>query len=1058
MKEKLKHLLALLTLCLMVHVAVAQVTGTVKGEDGEPMPGVSVVVKNSGTGVITSYDGTYSISAKEGDVLLFAFIGMATQEVKVAGSTVDVIMRESSQSIEDVIVVAYGTTTKASFTGSASTIKAEVIEKRQASNITTTLSGTVAGVQGLSFNGEPGSASTIRIRGVGSINAGNSPLYVVDGVPYDGDISAINNADVESVTVLKDAASNALYGARGANGVIMVTTKRGKTGEAKVNVDSKWGTNRRAVPNYNVMTDPGMYYETAYTALWNSFANPTYETTYNQLFNTLGYNIYTVPDGERVIGYNGKLNPNATLGRTDGNLTYLPDDWYAELFDKNNLRQEYNVNVSGATDKLNYYISAGYLNDGGIIEGSGFDRFTSRIKGDYQAKKWLKLGGNFSISESSSFSPNADYGNLSSGNLFYFSNYIAPIYPLYVRDAEGNIMKDSRGWDIYDYGDGKIFPDQRAFTGSGNPAAAYKMDKSQAKTEDFSAKWFADVELYDGLKLTGNWGTNIYNSRYTYLANPYYGQYALMGGYAYVSSTRNASFDQNYLLTYTKEFGEHSIDLLVGYDSYRRTMSSLSGTQFKLFDPTVPELSNTINSPSVGSSTRTYATLGYLAQAKYDYADKYFVSASFRRDASSVFDPKNRWGNFWSVGAAYNLSKENFMSDLSFVDLLKVKASYGQQGNDYLYYTGSSARNYFAYQDQYEIMKSDDNIATALYYKGNRDITWETSNMINAGVEFELFDKKLTGSVEYFNRRTSDMLYNMPTSPSLGYNSFPMNVGVMSNYGVEVDLSGEVYRSNDITVTLTANITFLRNKINELEESLNGEWISGTRIFKEGESMYNLYLRNYAGVNKETGVSLWYISEEDAEKSNATTIDMPDGRLATPTYAYATRYATGNTMPTEFGGFGATVEAYGFDFSFQFGYQMGGRIIDYSYQALMHNLAGNSAGVNWHKDILKAWTPENPNTDVPRLNSNDNYMSALSDRFLVSSNYLSLQNITFGYTLPKKLTEKLQISSLRVYAVADNVALWAARKGLDPRQGYASSEALYYSPMRSISGGVKLTF
>ena len=1050
--------------CLFIGMSLSvaqtrQVSGTVVDEAGDPVIGASVVVKgNAAIGTVTDLDGKFTLAVPAtAQTLVVKFLGMQEQEVAVA-SNVAVTLHTSDSILDEVIVVAYGTAKKSTFTGSATTMKAEAIEKRQASNITSTLTGSVSGVQGISTNGAPGSVTTIRIRGVGSINAGNNPLYVVDGVPYDGDITSINNADVESITVLKDAASNALYGARGANGVIMVTTKKGRTGEAVINVDAKWGTNQRGIPLYNTMTDPGMYYETAYKAVWNGFASPTYDGTYSSMMGRLGYNVFTVPSGERIIGSNGKLNPNAVLGRTDGNFTYLPDDWYDVLFNKGNLRQEYNVNISGATDKLNYYISAGYLNDNGIIYNSGFDRFTSRLKGDYQVKKWLKVGGNFNFAQTSSFSPNETGVPRSSGNLFYIANYIAPIYPMYVRDAQGNIMKDSRGMTMYDYGDGRVTPGVRSWMPGAQPASAIELDTSADRVIDVSAKWFADIDIYDGLRFSANWGTNAYNSRYTLSLNPYYGQYSEMGGYAWVESSRIVSFDQNYLLKYLKRFGDHNIDLMVGTDSYTRTSSWLGGQKEKIFDPKVPEVGNAINNPSIDSYTRQYATLGYLAQARYDYAEKYFLSASYRRDASSVFAPENRWGNFWSTGLAWNVNKENFMSDLYFIDLLKLKVSYGQQGNDYLLYT-NGARNFFAYQDQYQIASNNGNFATTLYYKGNRDITWETSNTLNAGVDFELFKNRLTGTVEYFDRRTSNMLYNMPYPSSQGYSSYPLNVGNMTNYGVEIDLTGEVIKTQDVTVKLMGNITFLKNKILKLHDSLkDGQYIDGGRIYKEGESMYNLYIRSYAGVNPEDGASLWYVEEDAIAESDDTVQDMSNGRKATASYANASLYATGNTMPTAFGGFGAAIDAHGFDLSFQFNYQMGGRILDYTYQDLMHVGQGNNLGINWHKDILDAWTPENPNSTIPRLNSNDTYANSTSDRWLVTSNFLSLQNITLGYTLPSKWTKKIQISSIRFYGVADNIAVWSARKGVDPRQGFVASEGSYYSPMRSISGGIKLIF
>jgi TonB-linked SusC/RagA family outer membrane protein len=1070
------------------------ISGRVVDAAGDAVVGASVVVKGTTTGVTTGINGDYDISAPSDGTLTFSFLGMGALDVAVNGrARIDVTLEGSDTELEEVMVVAYGTAKRSTFTGSAAVVKSEAIERRQAVNITSTLTGAVAGVQGLSADGAPGSKQTIRIRGVGSIYAGNSPLYVVDGVPYDGDINAINNADIETLTVLKDASSNALYGARGANGVVMITTKKGKSGNATVTLDAKWGANRRMLPFYNVMTDPGMYYETMYQSIYNSLSgsSKTFQNAYNTMLSTLGYQVYSVPEGELMLGTNGKLNPNATLGYLNrdpekGDYYFMPDDWYNELFNRNNLRQEYNATVSGGGDKFNYYASVGYLDDNGLITNSGYNRFSARGRGDYQAKKWLKLGANFSYAQSKESHGGSEEGSgTSSGNIFYVANYVAPIYPLYIRDAQGNIMKDNRGKTMYDYADGRTVgaSHKRGWMPGAQPASQIELDQTYYLMDIFNGSWYADADIYGGLKASANWGVHADNTHYHSLANPFYGQYSEMGGYVYMENQRTTSFDQNYLLKFVRDFGLHNVDLLAGMDSYHRTYGVMSGQKEKIFDPDSPELGNAISNPTVTSHSLDYATLGFLSRAQYNYAQKYYLSLSYRRDASSVFAPENRWGNFWSAGLAYNLKNENFMSQFKFIDLLKVKASYGEQGNDYLYYNGTSTRNYFAYQDQYNIVKNGDDFATTLYYKGNRDISWEKSNTLNAGVDFGFFANKLTGSVEYFNRRTSDMLYNMPTPSSLGYSSYPLNVGAMSNYGVELDLKGVVFQNEKITASLTGNLTLIKNRIQELSPALAVEgqserqFISGIRMYKEGESMYNLYLRQWAGVRSEDGKQGWYIEDATIEKQrerirtdnadNAAamqtalnafngTLYQANGRQATTSWSYADQYETGNVMPVAYGGFGAQVEGYGFDLSLQFSYQMGGRIFDYGYQALMQS--GTDKGKNWHKDILQAWTPANPNTNVPLLDASDTYYNAASDRWLISSKFLCLQNITLGYTLPKEWTQKMQIASIRIYGVVDNVALWAARTGLDPRQTYYDTDGNNYSPMRTISGGIKLTF
>ena len=981
---------------------------------------------------------------------------MQTQEVKIA-PMVKVVLKSDSEQLDEVMVVAYGTAKKSAFTGSASTIKNEKITSRQTSNVTNALAGQVAGVQTTSSTGQPGKDATVRIRGIGSISASNTPLYVVDGVPYDGEISAINSSDIESMTVLKDAASNALYGARGANGVILITTKRGKTGDARVTFDAKWGVNKRGVPSYETVQDPGKFYEMAYSAIYNGdlkgYAAAGDLVAANKYANQamlsssyLGYQVFTVPNGEQLIGMDGKLNPNATLGYSDGTYYYRPDNWSDELFE-NNMRQEYNLSVSGATEKMNYYMSAGYLDDQGIVPNSGFQRYSARLKADYQVKPWLKLGGNVSFTHYDSREQDTEAGS-SNANAFYAANIMGAIYPMYIRDAEGNIMIDERGYKRYDYGSDTNFSRDNVIPNA-NPLASYMLDMMRYAGDVISGKWFADIDIWGGIKAKINIGVDANNVRYTNMVNPYYGQYSEtsgVGGIVSVASQRTFSTNQQYLLTYNKTFNNvHNLDVLAGYENYNYKYQYLYGSREKIYNPDVPELNNGILNQNNSSYTNNYATEGWLFRVQYDYDGKYFVSGSYRRDASSVFHPDNRWGNFWSIGAGWLMNKESFLADQTWIDMLKFKISYGLQGNDNLMYEGGLYRNYYPYMDQYTLSNSNSDFATSLYYKGNPEITWETSHSFNTGFDFTFWGGKLSGTVEYFSRKTTDMLYFKPVSPSMGYSRFPENVGSMINRGVELDLNSNIFSTKDFTWDVNFNLTHFKNEVLELAPELNGQLIDGSRIYREGESMYQLYLPKYAGVNPETGESQWALLEPNEAGETVTT---------SYTEASSNRFATGDILPKVYGGFGTSLTFKGFDFSIAFAYQLGGRILDYTYQSLMST---DAQGAAWHVDMLRAWTPENKNTDVPRMNVQDLYTSNLSDRWLTSSDYLSLQNITFGYTLPKSLTRKIKIDGIRLYFVADNVALLTARKGLDPRQGYVAADNVY-SPIRTISGGISLNF
>ncbi|EDO52986.1 TonB-linked outer membrane protein, SusC/RagA family [Bacteroides uniformis ATCC 8492] len=1027
-------------------------------EDGQPVIGASVLVKGTQIGAITGVDGDFTLpnvpsSAK---TLVISYIGMQTQEVDIKPN-IKVFMRSDSEMLDEVMVVAYGTAKKSAFTGSASVIKSETLEKRQVSNLSNALSGTVSGVQTQSTNGQPGTSATVRIRGIGSMYASNNPLYVVDGIPYEGDISAVNSQDIESMTVLKDAAAAALYGARGANGVILVTTKKGKSGDTQISLDARWGVNSRLVKNYDVLQNANTYMETAYSALYNGYlynsgytAERAYQLANADLFPKLGYQVYTIPDGQYLIGRNGKLNPYATLGYSDGDYYYTPDNWSDEMF-QSNLRQEYNLSVSGGSDKLSYYLSASYLNDEGIIENSGFERISTRMNVDYQAKKWLKLGVNLSYSNVTSRSPGDQDTDAatSSGNAFFVGNFIAPIYPMYVRNADGSFQYNANtGYHVYDYGDGSSTNFTRNFMSMSNPMSGFLYDTEKYLMDILNGKWYAKIDIIDGLSLTASLGLHIDNTRQHSVGNKYYGQSASYGGSVMQYSSRVYSLDQQYLLNYKKTFGNHNLDILAGYESMDFNTESHYILGYNMYSDKNWTASNVIDRKNGSGSYNEYATIGIITRASYDFNEKYYGSVSYRRDASSRFHPDNRWGNFWSVSAAWDMAKENFISQYDWINMLKLKASFGQQGNDNLYYKGYT--NYYPYLDQFTVSGSDGVFSDGvLYYKGSKDITWETSNSFNVGVDFALLGGRIDGTIEYFNRQTKDMLYYKPVAMSNGYTQLPMNIGSVRNSGVEIELNYTPIETNDLKWVINWNGTLMKNKILELHPDLKGEMIDGSYIYREGESLYQMYLTKYAGVDPDSGEALYWAKDENG-------VEYKDKDWSA---AYnSNRQASGDLLPTIYGGVGTTLEFRGFDFSIQCAYQLGGTIYDSGYQAFMHGGDSHYMGYNWHKDILNAWTPENRNTNIPRVDAIDKYTNSLSDRWLTSSDYFSINNITLGYTLPKRWLRSLGIGSLRIYGAADNVALFSARKGLDPRMSYTTASTDRYTPIRTISGGLKVTF
>ena len=1069
MKKFILLLFALLTVTA-VSAQTRTVTGTVVyAGDGEPLPGATILPVGGGLGTATDIEGEFSLKVSSSVTkLLVSYVGMLTQEVPITDGHMTIRLTNSENKLDEVMVVAYGTAKKSAYTGAASVVSAADIEDRLVSNITNALSGTVAGVQTLNSNGQPGTSSTVRIRGVGSINASMAPLYVLDGMPYDGDIAGLNPADIESMTVLKDAAAAALYGARGANGVILITTKRGKEGNAKVTFDARWGSNSRQVSNYDVITSPEQFMELTYAAQRNAAiyhlgysAADAHVYANRKLLDTsengpIGYLIYTIPDGQSLINPDGTFNPNATRGYSDGTYYYTPDDWSKATF-RNGLRQEYNVSVSGGNDRFNYYVSAAYLNDEGIIDNSAFDRLSTRASVEYQAKKWLKIGTNISYSFSKSKYPDLQTESGSSGNAFQVANYIAPVYPIFVRNADGSLMMNTTyNRPVYDYGDGQSTNFTRAYMSMANPASSLLYDTEEYHTDLFNGKWFVQLTPIEGLSITGNVGLTIDNTRTHIISNPLYGQSASYNGQALQVAERIKGLNLQALANYRKTFfDKHTFDFLLGYESYEWNNEYTQAIGNNLYNPGSWAVNNTLNDDRRKGygSYGAYSTRGYFGRINYDFDSKYFASFSYRRDGSSRFHPKNRWGNFYSVSAAWDIAHEAFMMSTSeWLDQLKLRASFGQQGND-------GIGNNYAYLDQFTISGATEWSDGLLSYKGNPDLTWETSNAFNVGVDFSLWKGMLSGSAEFFNRQTSDMLYNKPVAPSLGYSSIPMNIGSMRNSGFEIELNYRPVTTRNITWDINYNATFVNNKILKLAPELEGELISGSRIYREGESMYQLYMVKYAGVDPATGRALYWA--KDAEGNEFPTTDWSVAYNGdTASGAQANRCATGNLLPVVYGGFGTTLKVYGFDLAIACSYQLGGKIFDSGYQEMMGTGTSGEYGQTFHKDILNAWTPENPYTDVPRLDAEEAYpfFNYTTTRGLITSNYLAINNITLGYTLPSSVTKRIGIESIRVYGAADNLALWSARKGLDPRQSYTSSTTSTYTAMRCISGGVKVVF
>ena len=1036
----MKRKLMLLMTCLMIGIGlvnaqISKVTGNVTSEeDGLPVVGASVLVKGTTVGTVTDIDGNFTLTnvPSSAGTLVISFIGMQTQEVKVA-SVVKVVLKSDAEVLDEVMVVAYGTAKKSSFTGSASTVSAKSIEKLQVSNVSKALEGSAPGVQVAMQSGQPGSDATIRIRGIGSINSSSAPLFVVDGMPYDGSIAAINPADIESINVLKDAASTSLYGSRAANGVVMITTKKGNAQKSKVTFDARVGINSRGVPEYDIMKNPGEYMQTYWTVLKNQLGSG--QAASEGLFGKLGYNPYDCANNA-IVDANGNL--------TSAKLLYR-DDWEKESI-SNGMRQEYGLTVQGGSEKSTHFLSIGYLDDEGIISNSDYSRLSLRASGDYSVNKYIKLNGSVSYARGEQNSQAiSDLSNYV--NTFMFTQYVAPIYPVYAYDAQGNRLYKEDGSPIYDFGDGTY--GSRAWGSNQNVVASDEANINQVISDNVSGRFGATINFLNDFKFQANMGYDMVNQMQNRFQTPSFGDAAASGGRGYKYRARTQTYTINELLSYTKTIAEkHHLDVLIGHENYKYMYNYLYNAKTNFFDETNPEYSNAINMESMDSYAHEYTIESYLGRLNYDYDDKYYFSASIRRDGSSRFAKENRWGTFWSVGGSWRISKENFMKDATWVDNLTLRASYGSVGNDDIYYPNSTTSNYYAYKTQYSITNSDGSFAVSKYYEGNPNLTWETSYNLNVGLSASLFNNLLNLDVEYFSKKTEDMLYNVPQPMSSGLSYISENALTMTNKGVEFSLGVNIPMPKDMTWNWTITGTHYKNKVTDIPEDKQADGITHDVYYniREGRSVYDFYYYRYAGVD-ESGHSLWYYDDVD-ENGNVVLATTDD-------YSQADKYYIGTALPDFQGGISTDFSWKGLDFSIATNFQLGGEIYDSMYASLMH--AGGTAGMNWHRDILNAWSDSNPTSNIPVLDGDQN-ANTFSDRFLIGASFFNIRNITLGYTLPKSWLKPILVENARIYFAADNVALWSKRKGMDPRQYISGQSNANYSAIRSMSVGISLTF
>lgn len=1087
MERKLSVMLIAVFCLLFGGKALAQstVSGTVfSSEDDSPIIGASIKIQGTKMGAATDIDGKFRLeNVKKGATLVVTYIGMQTKTVK-AGENMKIYMTSDSKSLDEVVVqVAYGAAKKSTLTGAVTQVDSKQIEVRPVSSVTSALEGTTSGVQINSTYGQPGEEPSIRIRGFGTVNGSATPLYVLDGVPFGGNISDLNSNDIESITVLKDAASCALYGNRASNGVILITTKRGKGEKMAFNLKVNQGTYSRGIKEYKVL-NAKEFMETSWLNLRNSRisagddqATANAYASKNLINDELYLNIYNKAD-DQLFDANGKLVSDAQI--LDG---YADDlDWYDNAI-RDGYRQEYNFSGSQASAKSDYYFSVGYLNEKGYVTNSDFDRLTGRAAMNFRPKKWLNTG--FTISGSHQKS-NITNGNSSASytNAFMFCRDIAPIYPVHLHNADGTYQLDSFGNKQYDSGS---YTDE-----NGNPVLTRnqyqdrhviwenELNENKSFRNTLQSSAYMDLKFLNDFTFTVKGELNVRNNENRTYNSALIGDGKGNNGRTSRSIYRYKNYTFQQQLNWNHTFGNHTVGVLLGHENYSyfydytyiyKTNQTFAGQD---------NLDNFTNLTNGSGYSNRYRTESYLGRVRYDYQEKYNVEASFRRDGSSRFAKESRWGNFGSIGASWVVTKEDFMKPITWVNNLKLRADYGLVGND-------AGAGYYSYMALYASKQNHNKGAYYLSQLANTKLKWETGASFGIGVDARLFNR-WNISAEYFDKRNKDLLFNVYLPLSAGATSsnsaeatITENMGTISNRGFEINTDVDIFKNKDWTVNLSANASFIKNKIVELPEQDKDGIISGIYKIAEGKSRYEFFTYTYVGVDQMTGNSLYKANLENYHVTTADgqTVGNADGndiskyvtQIGNEYYVNNTSYALkeyhGSAIPKVYGSFAPSVRYKDLSLSLMFTYSIGGKVYDAVYSSLMST---GTTPSNYHKDILKSWSeiPSGMTEDsqdriwyggIPQINSSmTSTNNATSSRWLTDASYLVLKNINMSYSLPKAWVNALTLESIRLNLSCENAFTCTKRRGMNPQQSFNGYQYNYLVTPRVFTIGVDVKF
>ena len=1004
------------------------ITGNVSSsEDGFPLPGAAIVVKGTTIGSITDLDGNYTINVpEEATVLQFSFIGLLSQEIEIGDQEViDVVLEPDVVGIEEVMVVAYRTVKKADYTGSARVVEGEKLVVPGAESVEKSLSGKVSGVRVTSSTGDPGSSGEIQIRGIGSINGTTTPLYVIDGIPMETGslghyektsniLSTLNPEDIENMTVLKDAAAASLYGSRAANGVVIITTKKGKQGKTTFNFKANVGTASMASKSYETMS--GTEYHR-----YDQLAIENYTLSlYELLPGQANYGDAAMRAAAQSDIDDNKENLSSTYDST------VNTNWRDVVY-QTGMQQEYQLSASGGGEKTQFYISGSYSDIEGIVNASEFKRYSGRVNVNHKATDWLDLGINQMLSFTNQ-SGYRDQSNQAEGigissplGILFASNPTAPLY-----DSNGNTYPEANflgNGHPEDLLDGTLqFINTNTYRSLTNGSVNFTFTPSLSFKSTFGLDWIQgqNLEYWSPSSIDG----------------------AALGGLGYRDAATNIDLTTSNVLNFTKVFGPHNLSILAGFEASKKKFLDLVATAQRYSNEKLYELAN--GQPEGASSSKSgVSLLSYLANLSYVFQDKYYVTGSVRTDGSSRLGVDNRWASFWSGSLAWRFAKEDFMGGAGWLTDGKLRASYGTNGN--------LPPTFYLHMPLYNFSGGyGDNSAIFINNPGNTQLGWEKSNNMNIGVELTLFER-FSMIAEYYNKKTEGLLLDVPISYLTGFASTWQNTGKLDNSGIDIEfhsvnlpVSSQLKWRTDFTLSTQKSIV---KELPNDEDIVYGDF--SLYLYSANKDLYSFYLPTFAGVDPETGYGYFLI--------NPDTLDVPANR--TRNHAEAGRSIVAKAYPDIIGGLSNTFSYMGLELDILFTYSFGGNMFDYPGYFTHHD--GSRNGVfNLAKDVEgNYWTKPGDVVDNPRPMWYDENRSDLwSTRHIKSTDHIRLKDLTISYNFPESVAERIFMENMKIYARGTNLWMWAKEKGIDPEAALNGYRTVDTPPTRVLSLGIQFSF